>query len=103
MEESNESSSSIYRILKVCIQLFGLCCNNVTSISADNVCVNFGKRKSVYKHLLSDNNAILKVNCNAHMIHNYCKKRSDVLYIDIGTVILKAYGHFSPAAKKGLA
>jgi hypothetical protein len=36
--------------------------------------------------LLSDNNTILKANCNAHIINNCCKKGSDILDIDIGNV-----------------
>jgi hypothetical protein len=39
--------------------------------------------------MLCDSNAILKANCNAHVINNCYKKGSDVSDIDMETVILK--------------
>lgn len=36
-------------------------CDNLSSFSADNPDVNFGKKKSVHQHLLSDSDFLLKL------------------------------------------
>jgi hypothetical protein len=72
---------------------------NLSSFSADNANVNFGKKKSVYQHLLDDNDTI-KANCTAHIIHNCCKHASECFDIDIETVIPKTLRHFSSYAKR---
>lgn len=71
---------------------------NITAYAADNANVNYGKHHSVYKLLCSSNDGILKANCPAHITHNACKYACDKLAVDIETIVLKIYSHFSVSA-----
>jgi hypothetical protein len=94
MQERDEFAGSIYKCLKDNVQRFSLSCDNVSSGSANNANVNFGKKKSVYQHLLNGNDTIFKASCTAHIIHNCCKYDSEVVDTDIKTVMLKTFSHF---------
>jgi hypothetical protein len=100
VQEPDVSAGSIHKYLKDSIQHFGLSCDNLSSFSADNANVNFGRKKSVYQHLLNHNDTIGKANCTAHIIHNCCKHASKFLDIDIKTIILRTYSHFSSSGKR---
>ena len=89
IEDSNETASAIFENLKQCVNKFNLSVENLVSYSADNANVNFGVRNSVYKKFQDENSAIVKANCSPHIIHNTCKYASDMLDVDIETVILK--------------
>jgi hypothetical protein len=43
---------------------------------------------------------VLKANSSNHILHNAIKPASDGLDLDIETIILKIYGHFSVSAKR---
>lgn len=72
----------------------------ITSYSADNANVNYGKHHSVYTLLCSTNSRILKANCPAHIIHNASKHACDQLPVDIETLVMKVYSHFSVSASR---
>lgn len=79
-KDSHESAIDISNHLNACLDKYNLNINNVSSFSADNAPVNYGKKHSVYQKLTDINPNILKSNCNAHIVHNAgrhaCKKVS---------------------------
>jgi len=78
----------------------GLEVKNVSAYSADNASVNYGCQKSVFTALHSVNNNIVKANCNAHVVHNTLRKMTDVLDVDVETIVTSIYGHFSISANR---
>ncbi|KAK0135426.1 hypothetical protein N1851_028718 [Merluccius polli] len=99
-EDSDETANGIHQALMTCLEKYELDIRNITAYSADNANVNYGKHHSVYKLLSSANDAILKANCPAHIAHNACKHASDQLSVDIETIVLKIYSHFSVSASR---
>jgi hypothetical protein len=72
VQEPDKTAGSIHKCYErkysaFCPADFG----NLTSFSADNASVNFGRKKSMYQHL-RDDSGIVKADCIAQNIHN-CK------------------------------
>ncbi|XP_078282406.1 uncharacterized protein LOC144608476 [Rhinoraja longicauda] len=99
-EDSDETADGIHRALMSCLEKYKLDIRQVTAYAAGNANVNTGKHHSVYHLLSSANNRILKANCPAHIVHNACKHASDQLSVDIETIVLKVYSHFSISASR---
>lgn len=78
----------------------GLSLNRISAFSADNANVNFGKTHSIYTLLLSKNKNIIKAGCSVHILHNAAKHSTNKLEVDIESLILKIFGHFSRSAKR---
>jgi len=99
-EDSDETAAAITeQILNVIIKN-GLSMNMVSSYSADNASVNFGKHDGVYKKLQTVNEHLLPAGCPAHILHNTAKKACDILHFDVESLILKVYNSFSISAKR---
>lgn len=99
-EDPSETSEAITTRLLNCLQKYKLDLSNVTSYSADNASVNYGRNKSVYKNLIEHNPKILKSNCNCHVIHNAARHACKVLSLDVENLILKIYAEFSISSKR---
>lgn len=87
-EDDYESAEAIAKKLCDCLKALKLPLSAVTSYSADNASVNYGKNKSVYQILTKENPAILKANCFLHVFHNagkFAVKKIDQKY-DIETL-----------------
>ena len=68
--------------------------------SADNASVNFGKNSSVFTKLKAENSRIVKANCYAHCLHNATRVGFEQVFMDIESLVLRVYGHFSVSAKR---
>lgn len=99
-ENADESALGMFSMIRTTFQRLNLTFDNVSSFSADNCNANFGQHNSLFKHLCSENQFIVKANCHAHIIHNTVKKIVDNLDYDVENLILKVYAHFSVSAKK---
>ncbi|KAM3620103.1 uncharacterized protein V6R79_018367 [Siganus canaliculatus] len=99
-EDSDETANGIHQALLNCLEKHKLDIKNVTAYAADNPYVNFGRHHSVYQLLSSANNRILKANCPAHIAHNACKHACDQLSVDIQSIVIKIYSHFSVSASR---
>lgn len=95
-----EDSTTISESLLNNLHKHGLSIKNVTAYGADNANVNFGKTNSVYTALKKHNENILPVGCNLHILHNTAKHATNILKIDIETVVIKIYNEFSSSTKK---
>ena len=99
-EDSDETSEAIATRLLNCLQECKLDLSNVSSYSADNASVNYGKNKSVYKKLSDLNPKILKSNCNCHVVHNAARHACKALSLDVENLVLKIYAEFSISSKR---
>ncbi|KAJ8875656.1 hypothetical protein PR048_023553 [Dryococelus australis] len=99
IEQSDESANRIYKLLKQSVEQNGLDLRNVSSYSADNAFVNYGKHQSITTFLKNDNENMLKANCSNHVLHNSCRRACESLSIDIEVFVLKLYGHFTCSTK----
>lgn len=99
-EDPCENSEAITTRLLNCLQKYKLELSNVSSYSADNASVNYGKNKSVYKKLTDLNPKILKSNCNCHVIHNAARHACKALSLDVENLVLKIYAEFSISSKR---
>ena len=99
-EDSDETSATIHQQITSKLKENGLELDMISSYSADNASVNYGKNKSVYQKLKADNSVIVKANCMAHVVHNCAKNAGDRLNIDIESVVNKIFSHFSVSAHR---
>jgi hypothetical protein len=65
-----------------------------------NSSIYLGRNIQCSSYYRRQNNRIIKANYSAHIIHDTCKQGRDALNIDIETVVLKVYNHFSCSAKR---
>ena len=101
--DSNESSEAIaHRILSV-IEKNNLSLSSVSSYSADNASVNYGKHSSVYQKLKLINSHIVQANCNCHVLNNCVKYALKAFSFDVESFVIKTYNSFSSSAKKSEA
>lgn len=100
IEKNYETADDISNLLCETLQKYNLSISQITAYSADNTNVNFGCTHSVYVHLKSKNQRLLKANCSVHILHNMCKFGCDKLEFDVETLILKIHSHFSHSAKR---
>lgn len=70
----------------------------VSAFSADKTNANFGRNRSAFTLLKDKNPNIMKAGCLAHVLNNTFKHAMNKLNVDVETVILKIYSHFSSSA-----
>lgn len=98
-EDSQEFSIAIFNQIMRCLESHDLDIKNVSSFSADNAPVNYGKKNSVFQKLSDVHPHIIKSNCNAHIIHNAGRHACKALSYDVESLVLKIYAEFSSSAK----
>jgi hypothetical protein len=69
-KDDYSDSKAIYKIFRTSLQEANLLLVSITPYSVDNASVNYGQYNSVYQKLLADIPALIKSNCNCHVIHN---------------------------------
>ncbi|KAL0172913.1 hypothetical protein M9458_033224, partial [Cirrhinus mrigala] len=99
-EQAAESADAVTDTLLNKLKEHKLSISNISAYSADNAAVNFGRKHSIYQNLKKINSKILPANCPAHIIHNAVKRASNALQIDVETIIIKSFNHFSCSAKR---
>ena len=57
-------------------------------------------KSSVFTQFKEENNLIIKANYNAHVVHNMTKHGMEQLTVDIESIVLKIFAHFSGSAKR---
>ena len=72
-EDSDESSLKIYDNLRRILAINQLKVENLLSYGADNASVNYGRHKSVFKNFHDENEFLVKINCNCHILQNAAK------------------------------
>jgi len=70
----------------------------VSCYSADNASINSGKNSSVYARLKAESNRIVKANCYAHCLHNATRNGFEQVPVDVESVVMRVYRHFSVSA-----
>ncbi|KAM3617936.1 uncharacterized protein V6R79_012893 [Siganus canaliculatus] len=100
IENPDESAAGIVALLEQSLDKFGLSLEQVTAFSADNTNVNYGIHNSVFTNLKEKHKDLLQGNCHAHIVHNTVMHALDKLSVDVESVMLKVYGHFSISAKR---
>ena len=98
--DSNESSEAIAHRIKSVIEKNNLSLSSVSSCSADNASVNYGKHSSVYQKLKLNNSYIAQANCNCHVLNNCVKYALKAFTCDVESFVIKTYNSFVSSAKK---
>lgn len=98
--DNNETSAAIAGKLKEIIEDNELSLQSVSSYSADNASVNYGKHSSVYQKLLQRNENIVQANCNCHVMNNCVKFGLKAFSFDLESFVIKCYNSFSSSSKK---
>ena len=99
-KDNDETSKAIAGKVKEIIEENGLSLQSVSSYSADNASVNYGKHSSVYQKLLLHNKNIVHANCNCHIMNNCVKFGLKAFSFDLESFVIKCYNSFSSSAKK---
>ena len=81
--DSNEFSEAIAHGIKSVIEKNNLGLFSVSSYSADNASVNYGKHSSVYQKLKLNNSYIAQANCNCHVFNNCVKYAVKAFTFDV--------------------
>ena len=100
---SNESSEAIAHCILSAIEKNNLSLSSVSSYSADNASVNYGKHSSVYQKLKLINSYIVQANCNCHVLNNCVKYALKAFSFDVESFVIKTYNSFSSSAKNSEA
>jgi hypothetical protein len=98
-DDPDETSAGIANPIKARLTENLLSLENISSYSANNASVNFGKRNSVFQKLQQLNPSIQQANCPAHILHNCAKQAADKLDVDMESLV-KTFNHFSSSAKR---
>ncbi|CAH0551282.1 unnamed protein product [Brassicogethes aeneus] len=98
--DQQETSEAIYNKIKEILLKNDLDIKNVSSYSADNAAVNYGKNVSVFQKLASDNTSLIKSNCQCHVIHNSVKTASKAFKFDVEAFVIKVFNEFSSFSKR---
>jgi hypothetical protein len=101
--DSEESSGAIANQLTSRLKKMDLSIQNVSTFSADNASVSYGKHSSVFQNLKKVNDGIIVANCPAHILHNAAKKAADKMAVDVEVLVVKTFNHFSSSAKRTAA
>lgn len=100
MNTRNETAETITEIIKSTLQKYDLL-EKCVSYTADNANVNFGgvnrqPGQNVWtriKNILGKE--IVGVGCPAHILHNCIQRGTDVLTIDLESLVMKLFNYFS--------
>jgi hypothetical protein len=95
-----ETCAGIANQIKARLTENSLSMENISSYLADNASVHFGKHNSVFQKLQQLNPATQRANCPAHILHNCAKQAADKLDVDMESLVVKIFNHFSSAAKR---
>jgi hypothetical protein len=98
-DDPDETSAGIANQIKARLTENSLSVENISSYSADNASVNFGKHNSVFQKLQQLNPSIQRANCPAHILHNCAKQAADKLDVNMESLV-KIFNHFSSSAKR---
>ena len=93
--DAQEGHEDIYAQLERIVNAHQIGFNKISSYSADNAPVNYGRWHSVYQKLKEKNGFIVKANCNCHVLHNSVKHSLPSLSYDVEGLVLKVYSEFS--------
>ncbi|GFX56297.1 uncharacterized protein TNCV_2242311 [Trichonephila clavipes] len=98
-EDSFEDSTSIKERLCEVMDKSRLPWSRVTAYGAGNASVNFGVNNSVFQKLKSEeNNDVIAVHCNDHILHNCAKNALKVMPVDVENIVMKVFAEFSCSA-----
>jgi hypothetical protein len=97
-DDPDETSAGIANQIKARLTENSLSLENISSYSADNASVNFGKHNSVFQKLQQLNPSV-RANCPAHILHDCAKQAADKLDVDMESLV-KIFNHFSSSAKR---
>ncbi|XP_039950958.1 uncharacterized protein LOC120768361 [Bactrocera tryoni] len=96
----NETSETITTYCIDALKTADIPLKNLTAFGADNTNANFGGRQrngvtNVFYKMKSElGREIEGIGCSAHVLHNTISRATDVLSIDIKSVVLKIYKYF---------
>ena len=96
----HEKSIDIFNEIIRILESNNLPIEKISSFSADNASVNFGKYNSVYTKLLEKSDKIIKSGCVCHILHNSVKYTLNKLNFDIESIGVKLYSHFKNSPLK---
>ena len=93
--DSNEPSEAIAHRIKSVNEKNNLSLSSVSSYSADNALVNYGKHSSVYRKPKLMNSYIVQANCNCHVLNNCVKYALKAFTFDVESFVIKTYNSFA--------
>jgi hypothetical protein len=99
-DDPDETSAGTANQIKARLTGNSLSLENISSYSADNASVNFGKHNSVFQKPQQLNPSIQRANCPAHILHNCAKQAANKLDVDMESLVVKIFNHFSSSAKR---
>ena len=97
--DNDETSQAIADQLKTIIEGNELNLKYVSSYSADNASVNYGKHPSLFQKLKQQNNNIVPANCNCDVMNNTIKYALKAFSFDVESFVIKCYNSLSSSAK----
>ena len=97
-ENAGESADGMLRCMRKNRDNVQLDLERVPCFLADSANCDFGA--NINTNIPTLNYSVIKVNCNAHILHRSVKSALQGLNVDKENTILKIYGHYSLSAKR---